>query len=100
MVTPPPTPAAPRVEPPPVSRGIVARPVSTGAWWIQVGAYRSTSAAGRVAAQVHGEILVVATPAETEPLLRVRVGPFADRARAEVRRSELEAQGWRAFLVQ
>jgi ABC-type transporter MlaC component/cell division septation protein DedD len=100
MVTPPPTPAAPRVEPPPVSRGIVARPVSTRAWWIQVGAYRSTSAAGRVAAQVHGEILVVATPADTEPLLRVRVGPFADRARAEARRSELEAQGWRAFLVQ
>jgi cell division septation protein DedD len=87
------------MEPPPV-RGAVARPASAGAWWIQVGAYRSASAAGRVAAQVHGEILVVATPAETEPLLRVRVGPFADRARAEVRRSELEAQGWRAFLVQ
>ena len=99
LVTPPPTPSAPRMEPPPV-RGAVARPASAGAWWIQVGAYRSASAAGRVAAQVHGEILVVATPAETEPLLRVRVGPFADRARAEVRRSELEAQGWRAFLVQ
>jgi len=100
LVTPPPTPTAPRMEPPPVSRGVVARPASAGAWWIQVGAYRSASAAGRVAAQVRGEILVVATPAETEPLLRVRVGPFADRARAEVRRSELEAQGWRAFLVQ
>jgi phospholipid transport system substrate-binding protein len=100
MVSPPPTPAAPRAAPPPVSRGIVARPASAGAWWIQVGAYRSTSAAGRVAAQVHGEILVVATPADTEPLLRVRVGPFAERARAEARRSELEALGWRAFLVQ
>jgi len=100
LVTPPPVPVPPRVEPPPVSRGIVARPAPGGGWWIQVGAYRSASAAGRVAAQVHGEILVVATRADTEPLLRVRVGPFADRARAEARRSELEAKGWRTLLVQ
>jgi phospholipid transport system substrate-binding protein len=98
--TPPPAPAMPRVEPPPIARPVVARPPAT-AWWVQVGAYRNATAAGTVAAQVHGEILVVATPRDSEPpLLRVRVGPFADRARAEMRRTELEAQGWRAFIVQ
>ena len=67
---------------------------------MQVGAYRSASTAGRVAAQVRGEILVVATAAETEPLLRVRVGPFADKARAQARLQELESQGWRAFIAE
>jgi cell division septation protein DedD len=84
-----------------VSRAVVARPATAPAWWVQVGAYRSATAAGRVAAQVQGEILVVATPAASEPpLLRVRVGPFADRAHAQARLHELEAQGWRAMLVQ
>ena len=78
---------------------MVVRPA--GAWWVQVGAYRSAAAAGKVAEQVRGEILVVATPTDAEPpLLRVRVGPFADRERATARLHELEAQGWRAFLVQ
>jgi ABC-type transporter MlaC component/cell division septation protein DedD len=98
---PPPRETAVTPPPAPIARPVVARPAATGGWWVQVGAYRSATAAGKVAAHVHGEILVVATPADTEPpLLRVRVGPFADRARAEVRRGELAAQGWRAFIVQ
>ena len=70
--------------------------------WVQVGAYHSTVAAGRVAAEVHGEILVVASPSRPEPpLLRVRVGPFPDRARALERLHQLQAEGWRAsFIVQ
>ncbi|HTO10285.1 MAG TPA: ABC transporter substrate-binding protein [Candidatus Binatia bacterium] len=92
----------PRVEPTPVmSRAVMARPATAAAWWVQVGAYRSASAAGKVAALVQGEILVVVSPVEREaPLLRVRVGPFADRAHALDRLQELEAQGWRAILVQ
>ena len=102
LTTPAPAPVPPRIEPTPVSRAtVVARPATAPAWWVQVGAYRSATAAGRVAAQVQGEILVVATPAASEPpLLRVRVGPFADRAHAQARLHELEAQGWRAMLVQ
>jgi phospholipid transport system substrate-binding protein len=69
--------------------------------WIQVGAFRSAAAAGRVATEVRGEILVVATPASAEPpLLRVRVGPFTDRAQALSRLQELQARGWRAYLVE
>jgi len=100
MTTPAPAPVAPRVEPPPVPRAPVARLAPVSTWWVQVGAYRSASAAGRVAAEVRGEILVVATAPETEPLLRVRVGPFADRAHALARLQQLEAQGWRAFIAE
>ena len=55
-----------------------------------------------MAAEVHGEILVVAFPSRPEPpLLRVRVGPFPDRARALERLHQLQAEGWRAsFIVQ
>jgi phospholipid transport system substrate-binding protein len=68
--------------------------------WIQVGAYRNSGAAARVAAQVNGEVLVVVTPASLEPpLLRVRVGPFTDRAHALERLHQLERQGWRAFVT-
>jgi cell division septation protein DedD len=101
LATPASAPARPRIEPTTVSRALVARPATAPGWWIQVGAYRSASAAGRVAVQVHGEILVVAKPDDREsPLLRVRVGPFADRAEAQARLHDLEAQGWKAFLSQ
>ena len=91
----------PRIEPPPpVVRPLVPKP-TTSTWWVQVGAYRNAGAAGRVAAQVHGKILVVTTPAAaSSPLLRVRVGPFSDRARAQTRLRELESQGWRAFIAE
>jgi ABC-type transporter MlaC component len=101
LATPASAPAQPRLEPTTVSRAVVARPGMAPGWWIQVGAYRSASAAGRVAALVHGEILVVAKPEDAEPpLLRVRVGPFTDRAQAQARLRDLEAQGWKAFLSQ
>src|SRR5262249_29612001 len=91
----------PRIAPSAVVRGTAERPAAAATWWVQVGAYRSAGAAGRVAAKVRGGIFVVATRRDAEPpLLRVRVGPFADRVRAEARRQELEAKGWRTFLVQ
>ena len=99
LAPPPAAPAPPRVEPPPVSRVVVARPTMPTGWWVQVGAYRSVTTAARVAKEVRGEILVIAMPGDSEPLLRVRVGPFLDRAGAQARLQELEAQGWKAFLV-
>jgi cell division protein FtsN len=69
--------------------------------WVQVGAYRNAAAASRVAAEVHGEVLVVPTPATAgPPLRRVRVGPFPDRAQALQRLHELQSQGWRAFIAE
>jgi cell division septation protein DedD len=116
---PPVTPAAgisvaTRVSPvTPAARTSVAARVSPGgdraghapapALWVQVGAYRSAAAAGRVAGQVQGEILVVAPSpragTRAEPLLRVRVGPFPDRARAAARLREIRALGYRPFIA-
>ena len=71
--------------------------------WIQVGAFRNAATAGRVAEHVRGKILVVPMPASAdtraEPLLRVRVGPFPDRARAAVRLRELRTLGYQPFLA-
>lgn len=71
--------------------------------WIQVGAFKSATLAGRVAARVNGEILVVAPRAPAgvrgEPLLRVRVGPFPDRAHAADRLREIRALGYQPFLT-
>jgi cell division protein FtsN len=80
-----------------------ARPSPATGIWVQVGAYKSASTAGRVAAQVKGEILVVADAAagggRAEPLLRVRVGPFADHAQATARLREIRSLGYQPFLA-
>ena len=74
-------------------------------FWVQVGAYRDTAAAGRVARQVNGEILVVAEPSSggahtTEsPLLRVRVGPFVERTQALSKARDLQALGYKPFIA-
>jgi cell division septation protein DedD len=53
-----------------------------------------------VAEHVRGVILVGPTPAaDAAPLLRVRVGPFADRAHAAVRLRELRTLGYQPFLA-
>lgn len=71
--------------------------------WIQVGAFKNTTLAGRVAAQVNGEILVVAPRAPAgepgELLLRVRVGPFPDRAHAAARLRDIRALGYQPFFA-
>jgi hypothetical protein len=91
------------IEPPRAASPGAVRPTAAPGVWVQVGAYKSASTAGRVAAQVKGEILVVAEPAagggRGEPLLRVRVGPFADRAQAAARLREIRGLGYQPFLA-
>jgi ABC-type transporter MlaC component len=91
------------IEPPRSASPAVSRPTAPPAIWVQVGAFKSASTAGRVATQVNGEILVVAEPAtggvRGEPLLRVRVGPFADRAQATARLREIRGLGYQPFLA-
>jgi len=71
--------------------------------WIQVGAFKNATLAGRVAEQVNGVILVVAPRApargRAEPLLRVRVGPFPNPAHAAARLREIQSLGHRAFII-
>jgi cell division septation protein DedD len=91
------------IEPPRISTPVVARPAGAPAgYWVQVGAFRNATIASRIAAQVKGEILV-APPATSgasgEPILRVRVGPFADRAQAVARMRQLQGLGYQPFLA-
>jgi ABC-type transporter MlaC component/cell division protein FtsN len=113
----PPTPATPSVvaTPPalapvkqPAPRVNGATPIHSGsgsAFWVQVGAYRDTVAAGRVAKAVNGEILIVAessngaTRVADSPLLRVRVGPFVERTQAVSRARDLQALGYKPFIA-
>jgi ABC-type transporter MlaC component len=92
----------PRSIEPPRTVSAPTRTAVAPAVWIQVGAYKTAATAGRVADNVKGEILVVARPAAgagAEPLLRVRVGPFPDRAQATARLREIRALGYQPFLA-
>jgi hypothetical protein len=55
--------------------------------------------AGRVAERVKGEILIAPSPAAAEPLLRVRVGPFANRAQAVARLRDYRSLGYQPFVA-
>jgi cell division septation protein DedD len=72
-------------------------------FWVQVGAYRDTATAGRVAKAVNGEILIVAEAgaarAAESPLLRVRVGPFVERTQAVSKARDLTALGYKPFIA-
>jgi cell division septation protein DedD len=73
----------------------------SSAFWVQVGAYRDTTTAGRVAKAVNGEILIVAetSRAAESPLLRVRVGPFVQRTQAVSKARDLTALGYKPFVA-
>jgi phospholipid transport system substrate-binding protein len=91
------------IEPPRVSTLVVARPAAAPiGYWVQVGAFRNATIASRIASHVKGEILVAppATSGESgEPILRVRVGPFTDRAQAVARMRQLQGLGYQPFLA-
>ena len=92
--------------PAPVGNGGTRLPSPSGSgFWVQVGAYRDTAMAGRVAKAVNGEILVVADASHggartaESPLLRVRVGPFVERTQAVSRARDLQAIGYKPFIA-
>lgn len=90
------------IEPPRSTRPVIARPATAPAgYWLQVGAFRNATIASRIAGQVKGEILVAPPAAgdRGEPILRVRVGPFADRAQAVARLRQLQSLGYQPFIA-
>jgi len=87
---------------PPRTKPVIVRPAAAPAgYWLQVGAFRNATIASRVAGQVKGEILVAPPAAgdRGEPILRVRVGPFADRAQAVARLRQLQSLGYQPFIA-
>jgi len=90
------------IEPPRSTKPVIARPAAApSGYWIQVGAFRNATIASRIAGQVKGEILVAPPAAgdRGEPILRVRVGPFADRAEAVARLHQLQGLGYQPFIA-
>jgi cell division protein FtsN len=91
-----------RIEPPRSTKPVIARPAAApSGYWLQVGAFRNATIASRIAGQVKGEILVAPPAAgdRGEPILRVRVGPFADRAQAVARLRQLQSLGYQPFIA-
>jgi phospholipid transport system substrate-binding protein len=84
----------PALAPPP------APPPASKSFWIQVGAFRDTDAASRVVERLRQHSVMVATEGgRSNPLARVLVGPFENRAAAATVMKELVATGYRAFIA-
>ena len=79
--------------------GAPAPPAAAPAYWIQVGAYRNPTMAGRVAERVKGEILIAPLRVAGDALLRVRVGPFSSRGQALARLREYRSLGYKPFVA-
>jgi phospholipid transport system substrate-binding protein len=78
-------------------------------FWVQVAAFKNPEAAAKLAAALRagkapiarppvGEWAVVTT--SDEDVARVRVGPFADRAEAELGVRRLAARGYKGFIAE
>ena len=90
------------IEPRRSTKPVVVRPAAAPAgYWLQVGAFRNAAIASRIAGQVKGEIMVAppGTGDRSEPILRVRVGPFGDRAQAVARLHQLQSLGYQPFIA-
>jgi cell division septation protein DedD len=69
-------------------------------FWLQVGAFRDPDAASRLVEQLREHRVMVATDGpHAEPLARVLVGPFTNRAAAASARKALAARGYRGFIA-
>jgi len=87
------------VPPPPVAQPAPA------SFWIQMGAF-TNQAAGELAARLLEESLPLAIDAVKAPtglrgqlLLRVRIGPFTDRAEAAAKLRDLQTHGYKPFIA-
>ena len=94
-------PAPPRAVKPPTP----VSPPATGHFWVQVGAFKSTEAAARVAEELRTQGMpassgpLTSVPGQqTGQLARVRVGPFPTRAAATSKLRELVARGYAPFI--
>jgi cell division protein FtsN len=81
--------------------------IATTTYWVQVGAFKTVSAATRVAAELGRAGLaawngaLTMPPGKSEPeLIRVRVGPYASRADAQSKLHELVTRGYTPFIAE
>jgi cell division septation protein DedD len=72
-------------------------PARASQFWVQVGAFRSEEKAIQVATALSDQTVSLFTE-PNEPLLRVLVGPFANRDAALSKLREIRARGYEAFI--
>ena len=98
----------PVVAPPPAPAPAVAQPApppaaaARGGWAVQVGAFGSTAAAGKVVNELGSagfRAYVSPVQRSGKTLYRVRVGPEADRSRADATAAALKGRGLPATVV-
>jgi len=85
-------------QPSPVPPAIRPRAVAAPAYWVQVGAFKSTSLAVRLADTLQDQPVSLLT-APGHPLMRVLVGPFVSRDAAEPTLRELRARGYGEVFI-
>ncbi len=78
------------------------RSTSGGNYWVQVGAFKESRNAEGLARTLRSEGFPaqVATVTRQEPLHVVRIGGYADRAKAAAARQELQGKGHSGFVTQ
>ena len=91
---------APTATPSPAPRSVQAGvSAQHREFWVQVGAFRTADAAARLVRRLRDRAVTIATGGErVTPLLRVLVGPFAERAAASAAARSLQASGIAAFV--
>ena len=84
--------------PPAVATASVTPRVAVPTYWVQVGAFRNTDVAMRVVNEFRDEPVSLVTEPGRQPVLRVLVGPFADRGAAAAKLREIRGRGYSAFI--
>ncbi len=95
--------AAPTIVPVP---DIAQAPPKSGAFWVQVGAFRDDAAVIDVMERLRQHSVTLFNAAEStatgtrEPVARVLVGPFSQWTDADAKLRELQASGFRPFIAE
>lgn len=80
-------------------RAIVPRTPRGAMFWVQIGAFREVDRAMRVVAALRDEaISMLSVPGQ--PLIRVLIGPFPNRAAATAKLQDLQRRGYEAFIAE
>ena len=81
-----------------VPRAMTKPPVRGTAFWVQVGAFRNVEQAMTIATALRDHAVSLIT-APDQPLMRVVVGPFANRTAATAKLRELRSRGYEGFIA-
>jgi len=80
-------------------RTVVPRAPRGAIFWVQIGAFREVDRAMRVVTALRDEAISLLS-APGQPLIRVLVGPFPNRAAATAKLQDLQRRGYDAFIAE